>query len=86
MLYDFSQNGQFNHAQIIDELSYNTKNDKAFAVSGTVTHAYMSCDELTNPRITKEEIKGIILGGGQNLLSPERRFDAIIYNSPELFE
>ena len=27
----------------------------------------------------------IILGGGQNLLSPERRFDAIIFNSPELF-
>ena len=36
-------------------------------------------------RITKNEIKNIILGGGQNLLSPERRFDAIIYNSPELF-
>jgi len=86
MLYDFSLNGQFNHAQIIDALSYNTKNDKAFAVSGMVTHPYMNCDELHNPRITKEEIKNIILGGGQNLLSPERRFDAIIFNSPELFE
>ena len=31
------------------------------------------------------EIKNIILGGGQNLLSPERRFDAIIVNSPDLF-
>jgi hypothetical protein len=86
MLYDFSENGQFNHAKIIDELSFNTKNDKAFAVSGIVTHKYMKWDELTKPRITKEEIKSIILGGGQNLLSPERRFDAIIYNSPELFE
>lgn len=86
MLYDFSENGQFNHAKIIDELSYNTKNDKAFAVSGMVTFPYMTCDELTSPRITKEAIKNIILGGGQNLLSPERRFDAIIYNSPELFE
>ncbi len=86
MLYDFSLKGQFDHAKIIDELSYNTKNDKAFAVSGTVTHPYMDCDELHNPRIKKEEIKNIILGGGQNLLSPERRFDAIIYNSPELFK
>jgi len=86
MLFDFSKNGQFNHAKIIDELSYNTKNDKAFAISGMVTHPYMTCAELTNTRITKEEIKSIILGGGQNLLSPERRFDAIIYNSPELFE
>ncbi len=86
MLYEFSQKGQFNHSRIIDELSFNTKNDKAFAVSGTVTHQYMKSKNLTKPRITKNEIKKIILGGGQNLLSPERRFDAIIYNSPELFK
>lgn len=86
MLYDFGQNGQINYKKIIDELSYNTKNDKAFAVSGRVTQPYMKCDELTNPRITKNQIKEIIFGGGQNLLSPERRFDAIIFNSSELFD
>ncbi|WP_103867470.1 HindVP family restriction endonuclease [Aquimarina sp. I32.4] len=86
MLYDFSKNSQIDHEKVIDELSYNTKNDKAFAVSGKVTHPYMKCNELTKPRITKDEIKNIILGGGQSLLSPERRFDAIIYNSPELFK
>lgn len=85
MLYDFGNKGQINHSQIIDELSFNTKNDKAFAVSGRITHRFMTCEELTNPRIQKSEIKNIILGGGQQLLSPERRFDAIIYNSPELF-
>ncbi|UEG50314.1 HindVP family restriction endonuclease [Ferruginibacter lapsinanis] len=85
MLYDFGNDGQFNHSKIIDELSYNTKNDKAFSVSGRITHRFLTCDELTNPRISKSEIKNIILGGGQLLLSPERRFDAIIYNSPELF-
>ena len=85
MLYDFAKQGQINHHKIIDELSYNTKNDKAFAVSGRITHRYMTCAELTKPRIEKKEIRKIILGGGQNLLSPERRFDAIIYNSPELF-
>jgi hypothetical protein len=86
MLFDFANTGQINHHKIIDELSYNTKNDKAFAVSGRVTHHYMTCTELNKPRILQKEIKNIILGGGQNLLSPERRFDAIIYNSPELFE
>ena len=85
MIYDFANKGQINHAKIIDELSFNTKNDKAFAVSGRITHRFMTCYELTNPRIQKHEIQNIILGGGQNLLSPERRFDAIIYNSPELF-
>ena len=65
--------------------TFNTKNDKAFAVSGRVTHHFLKSPELTTPRIKKNEIKNIILGGGQNLLSPERRFDAIIYSSPDLF-
>ncbi len=86
MLYDFSLHGQIDHRKVIDELSYDTKNDKAFAVNGKVTHPYMRSEILTKPRITKKQIKEIILGGGQNLLSPERRFDAIIFNSPELFE
>jgi HindVP restriction endonuclease len=85
MLHDFSVSGSFNHRRIIDSLSYNTKNDKAFAVSGRFTHHYMKSESLRQPRIQKQEIKEIILGGGQNLLSPERRFDAIIYNSPDLF-
>ena len=85
MLHDFCINDRFDHANIIDELSYNTKNDKAFASSGNVTNEYMKCNNLSEPRIKKDEIKNIILGGGQNLLSPERRFDAIIYNTPSLF-
>jgi hypothetical protein len=86
MLLDYSELGHFNGSAIIDELSYNTKNDKAFSTNGSRTHSIMQCEELTKPRIRKEEIKKIILGGGQNLLSPERRFDAIIYNSPDLFK
>ncbi|MEE4356453.1 MAG: HindVP family restriction endonuclease [Desulfococcaceae bacterium] len=75
----------FNNSSILffgsvqwDKLSFNTKNDKAFSVSGKTTHPYMKCDCLVNPRIQKSEIKEIILGGGQNMLRPERRFDAII--------
>ncbi|NEQ22666.1 MAG: HindVP family restriction endonuclease, partial [Microcoleus sp. SIO2G3] len=86
LLDDFSLNGQINHSRIIDELSYDTRNDKAFSVNGKVTHPYMRGEVLTQPRITKRQIKEIILGGGQNLLSPERRFDAIIFNSPDIFD
>jgi hypothetical protein len=86
MLYDFSKTGQFYPKQIIDDYSYNTLNDKAFAASGIVTHSFMQSPELTKPRIRSGEIRNIILGGGQNLLSPERRFDAIIFNTPELFD
>lgn len=85
MLSDIKENKKFNHERIIDGLSYNTKNDKAFASAGNVTNKYMTCERLIKPAIKKSEIKEIILGGGQNLLSPERRFDAILFNSPGLF-
>jgi hypothetical protein len=85
MLIDYKQFGKFNAEQIINDLTYHTKNDKAFAVSGKVTQPYMKCTRLISPIVKKNEIKHIILGGGQNLLSPERRFDAIIFNSPEIF-
>jgi hypothetical protein len=86
MLLDIKEHGRFDHHQIIDNLSYNTKNDKAFASAGNVTNRFMASARLETPIITKREIKNVILGGGQNLLSPERRFDAIIFNSPELFK
>jgi HindVP restriction endonuclease len=85
MLNDIKENKRFNHNKIIDNFSYNTKNDKAFASAGNVTNRYMSCPRLIKPIIKKTEIKEIVLGNGQHLLSPERRFDAILFNSPSLF-
>jgi hypothetical protein len=85
MIRELFDKSRFNHAGIIDRFTYNTKNDKAFASSGAVTNKYMKCERLVSPVISKNEIKNIILGGGQKYLSPERRFDAIIYNSPDLF-
>ena len=86
MLSDYGECGTFNHEAIIDELSYNTKNDKAFASSGVITNKYMNSPSLIKPRVSKGEIKEIILSGGQQMLQPERRFDAIIYNSPDIFD
>lgn len=86
MLVDFVEQGQVHHQSIIDRLTYNTKNDKAFAVNGHVTHTLMQSPELTQPRIKREAIRHIILGGGEKLLSPERRLDAAILSTPEVFE
>jgi HindVP restriction endonuclease len=85
MMLEFAEKGQINHRKIIDELTYGVKNDKAFAVSGKITRKYMHTAELKSPRITKDEIKKIILGGGEKLLSPERRFDAAIIGTKGLF-
>lgn len=85
MLLEISISGKCNPSWIVDNLSYNSKNDKAFASAGNVTNTFMRCDRLTTPKIKKSQIKEIILGNGQTYLSPERRFDAIIFNSPDIF-
>lgn len=86
MLWDFTQFGKFNYTDIVNDLAYNYKTDKAFAISGRQTNPLMACNELTCPRISKYEIRNIILGGGQKLLRPERRFDAYLVSHPELFD
>ena len=37
------------------------------------------------PEAREVEIKNIILGGGEKMLSPERRFDAAILSTPDIF-
>ena len=86
MLWDFTQFGHFNYTDIVNDLAYNYKTDKAFSISGKLTNPMMRCQELTSPRVSKYEIKNIILGDGQKLLRPERRFDAYLVSHPELFE
>ena len=86
MLLDYVTYDMFDYKRIIRLQSYNLTNDKAFALPGTKSHELLKGDELVKPRVSKYEIKNIILGGGQDLLSPERRFDAVLVNSPDLFE
>ena len=85
MLWDFSLYGRFNYTDIVNSLAYTFKTDKAFAISGKQTNPMMKCPFLENPRISKYEIKNIILGDGQKFLRPERRFDAYLVSHPELF-
>lgn len=84
-LYEKSKSEKVFQAPIYDGMTFDNQNDKEFAVSGTKTHEIMACERLTKPAIHKDEIKNIIMGGGQKFLSPERRFDAILYFSTELF-
>ena len=86
MLLDYVTYDTFDYKRIIRLLSYNLANDKAFAMPGTRSRVFLKNDIIVMPRISKYEIKNIILGGGQDLLSPERRFDAVIVNSPDLFD
>jgi hypothetical protein len=86
MLYDYVKIGKINHSAIIRNINFGTQTDKAFALSGIKTINYLRSSELLNPRITKDELKFIILGGGHKMLSPERRFDAAIMSNLSIFE
>lgn len=86
MLNEVSVQGTFHTNNILQKLTYTMKNDKAFSVPGRKTNKIMSCPELEHPRVSKFDIKNIILGGGQNMLSPERRFDAALVNATEIFK
>ena len=78
-------NIEVTYTDIVNTLAYRYKTDKAFAISGRLTNPFMKCKELVSPRVSKYEIKNIILGDGQKLLRPERRFDAYLVSHPELF-
>lgn len=84
-LYERSRDDKVYQMPIFDGMTYDLQNDKEFAISGTKSRPLMAHDRLITPAISKHQIKDIVLGGGQKYLSPERRFDAILYFSTDLF-
>lgn len=85
-LYERSKADKVFQAPIYDGMTFDNQNDKEFSISGTRSRELMACARLVRPLIVRDEIQNIILGGGQKFLSPERRFDAILYFSTDLFE
>lgn len=86
MLYEFSQGGQINPSMIPNEMGYEYQTDKAFSINGMRSWKYLTDKALKKPRVKKTQIRHIILNGGQGQLSPERRFDAAIVNTPGIFK
>ncbi len=85
-IYQRSTGEKVYQAPIYDGMTFDNQNDKEFAISGSKSRHLMACPRLAKPIIAKGEIKEIVLGGGHKFLSPERRFDAILYFSTDIFE
>lgn len=64
---------------LIHMLAYGNQTDKAFAAGGKITLSFLNSKELINPRVLSSDLKDIILGKGDEYLSPERRLDATLY-------
>jgi len=79
ILYEISTQQKTNISQIYTEMAFGHQTDKEFAVSGRITRNFMTSSRRTTPKMKKDCLKNIILGGGEKLLSPERRFDQTVY-------
>lgn len=79
ILYEISTQRKTNIYQIYTEMAFEHQTDKEFAVSGRITRNYMKSPRRLKPAMKKNILSDIILGGGEKLLSPERRFDQTVY-------
>jgi hypothetical protein len=86
MLHDYAESGVVDHSSVIRNINFGSQTDKAFAANGRITNSYLISDELMKPRIKKNELSKIILNGGHEMLSPERRFDASVLSNISLFD
>jgi hypothetical protein len=79
ILYEISTQGKTNISQIYTEMAFGRQTDKEFAVGGKITRNYMMSQRRLKPVLKKDVLSDIILGGGEKMLKPERRFDQTVY-------
>lgn len=59
-------------------MAYSYQTDKEFSASGQIWRSYVDHKRIQSPAVKKEAIFDIIRNGGEELLSPERRFDQTV--------
>lgn len=85
MLESYADTGKMDHRAVLSRYNFGKQTDKAFAVNGRDTNKYLLCPRLLSPCVTQSEIKNIIRNGAQKFLSPERRLDALLFYTDDLF-
>ena len=77
-LYELCSIGNISYDSIYRGMGLGHQTDKSFALSGLQTRHLMQHDRLGKPHYPRSVLNEIILGGGEDQLRPERRFDAAI--------
>ena len=78
-LYMLCTADRFNYNQIYTGMPLGNQTDKAFAISGNKSIHYLFHSRLEKPHFPPSVLSQLILNGGASRLSPERRFDAVIF-------
>jgi hypothetical protein len=86
ILFEVTRTGKVRLANVFSQMTYEHQSDKEFALSGNITLPYLRHRRLVIPAVGKHRLREIILNGGHEMLSPERRFDQSVYfSAAELF-
>ncbi|MCE9618607.1 MAG: HindVP family restriction endonuclease [Planctomycetes bacterium] len=86
ILFEVTRVGRVQLANVFEQMTYGHQSDKEFALSGAITHSYLHHPRLLRPAVTKDRLRVIILNGGHERLSPERRFDqTVVLAAAEIF-
>ncbi|MDE9447379.1 HindVP family restriction endonuclease [Xenorhabdus bovienii] len=87
ILYEIASKNKTHIDRIYTDMNFGYQSDKEFALSGKVTRNYMNHPRRSKPILPPSILKEIILNGGQNKLSPERRFDqSVYYTAAHIFD
>jgi hypothetical protein len=87
ILFEVSRTGKVRLANVFSQMTYAYQSDKEFSLAGNVTLPYLRYRRLTVPAVSKHRLREIILNGGHEMLSPERRFDQSVYfSAAEIFD
>ncbi len=78
-LYEYGRAGVAHIDNIFADMTYGHQSDKEFSINGVITQRYMNHPRMVVPILEKEVVRNIILHGGEEYLSPERRLDQTIY-------
>lgn len=77
-LYELCTIGNISYNSIYRGMGLGHQTDKSFALSGQNTKQLMQHPRLRKPHYSRSVVNKIILGGGEDQLRPERRFDAAL--------
>ncbi|MGG4610763.1 HindVP family restriction endonuclease [Providencia sp. Me31A] len=87
IIYEIASKNKTHIDRIYTDMNFGYQSDKEFSLNGKVTRTYMDHPRRSKPKLPPSILKEIILNGGQNKLSPERRFDqSVYYTAAHIFD
>lgn len=78
-LWELSKSGKIRVVDIYRQMAFGNQTDKEFSIPGNKWTTYVSSPRTERPILPREVVNEIIAPGYIERLSPERRFDQILY-------